>query len=344
MARILPLPPALVGQIAAGEVVERPASALKELVENSLDAGATRIEIELGRGGTELIRVVDDGGGIHPNDIELALANHATSKVACAADLATVGTLGFRGEALASLAAIAQVKLQSQPSDLPLGAEVSARGGDISVAGAWAGPSGTRVEIRHLFFSVPARRKFLRSVTTEWGHSQEAFIRVALSRPGVHFTLMHDGRLVYEVPAGQGLMDRVGLFFGTDVANSLYALDTVQDATRVTGYVGDPSCNRSGPSLQYLFVNGRWVRDRGIFQAVQEAYAGLVMSGKYPAAFLFLDLPVGLVDVNAHPAKAEVRFRDRGGSVHPRPECRAIPTDGGRTDGPSGRNPKGQAR
>jgi DNA mismatch repair protein MutL len=156
MFRIHALSPALVGQIAAGEVVERPASALKELVENSLDSGATRIEVELGKGGTDLIRVVDDGGGIHPDDIKLALTNHATSKVASADDLARIGTLGFRGEAVASLAAIAQVKLPSRPPDQPLGAEVSARGGDISVAVAWAGPPGTRVEVRHLFFSIPA--------------------------------------------------------------------------------------------------------------------------------------------------------------------------------------------
>jgi DNA mismatch repair protein MutL len=312
MARIHALSPALVGQIAAGEVVERPASALKELVENSLDAGATHIHVELGKGGTDIIRIVDNGGGIHPEDIKLALTNHATSKVASADDLARIGTLGFRGEALASLAAVAQVKLQSRPPDQPLGAEVSARGGDISVAVAWSGPPGTRVEVRHLFFRVPARRKFLRSVTTEWGHAQEAFIRLALSRPGVHFTLVHDDRPVYEVPAALGVLDRIGLFFGSDVANSMYALDEVQEGTRVTGSVGDPSCDRSGPSLQYLFVNGRWVRDRGLFQAVQEAYAGLVMSGRYPAAFLFLDLPADSVDVNAHPAKAEVRFRDRG--------------------------------
>jgi DNA mismatch repair protein MutL len=268
MTRIHSLSPALVGQIAAGEVVDRPASALKELVENSLDAGARRIEVELGGGGTDLIRVVDDGGGIHSDDIKLALANHATSKVTSADDLAHIGTLGFRGEALASLAAIAQVKLQSRPPDQPLGAEVNARGGDISVALAWSGPPGTRVEVRHLFFSVPARRKFLRSVTTEWAHSQEAFIRVALGRPGVHFTLAHEGRSVYEVPAALGVLDCVGLFFGSDVANSLYGLDAVHDGTRVTGYVGDPSRDRSGPSLQYLFVNGRWVRDRGLFQAV----------------------------------------------------------------------------
>jgi DNA mismatch repair protein MutL len=153
-------------------------------------------------------------------------------------------------------------------------------------------------------------------VTTEWGHSQEAFIRVALSRPGVHFTLAHDDRPVYEVPAAQSVLDRMGLFFGTDVANSLYALDGVQDGTRVTGYVADPSCDRSEPWLQDLFVNSRWVRDRGLFQAVQEAYAGLVMSGRYPAAFLFLDLPAGSVDVIAHPAKAEVRFRDRASAAN----------------------------
>jgi DNA mismatch repair protein MutL len=315
MSRIRPLPPALVCQIAAGEVVERPAGALKELVENSLDAGARRIDVEVSRGGTDLIRVVDDGSGIHPDDLGLALANHATSKVASADDLAKVGTLGFRGEALASLGAVAQVRLQSRPPELPVGAEVSAQGGNVSVVRAWSGPAGTRVEVKHLFYNTPARRKFLRSVPTELGHVQEAFTRLALSRLGVHLTLTHDGRLLSEAPGPMGLLDRVGLFFGAEVANSLYAVQAEHEGVTVAGYVGDPSCDRSGPSLQYLFVNGWWVRDRGVFQAVQEAYKGLLMTGRHPAAFLFLELPPGLVDVNAHPAKAEVRFRDRG-AVH----------------------------
>jgi DNA mismatch repair protein MutL len=312
MSRIRPLPPELVCQIAAGEVVERPASAVKELVENALDAGATRIDVEVAGGGADLIRVVDDGGGIHPEDIELAVANHATSKLSSAADLAGVGTLGFRGEALASLASVGRFRLQSRPRDLPLGADLSVQGGRATAAVAFAGPPGTRVEVRNLFFNTPARRKFLRSAETELGHVKEAFVRLALSRLGIHLTLTHDGRLLYEVPGAMGFLDRVGLFFGAEVANSLYAFQQERGGVTAAGYAGDPSCDRPGPSLQYLFVNGRWVRDRGVFQAVQEAYKGLVMTGRYPAAFVFLDLPAGEVDVNAHPAKAEVRFRDRG--------------------------------
>jgi DNA mismatch repair protein MutL len=312
MARIRPLSPELVCRIAAGEVVERPASAVKELVENSLDAGATRIDIDVAGGGADLIRVADDGGGIHPDDIELAVANHATSKLSSAEDLARVGTLGFRGEALASLAAVARLRLQSRPPDLPLGADLTVQGGRPTAAVAWAGPPGTRVEVRNLFFNTPARRKFLRTAETELGHVKEAFVRLALSRLGVHLTLSHGGRPLYQVPAALGFLDRVGLFFGAEVANALYAFQQERGEVTAAGYAGDPSCDRPGPSLQYLFVNGRWVRDRGVFQAVQEAYTGLVMTGRYPAAFVFLDLPAGEVDVNAHPTKAEVRFRDRG--------------------------------
>jgi DNA mismatch repair protein MutL len=312
MSHIRPLSPELVGRIAAGEVVERPASAVKELVENSLDAGATRIDVEVAGGGADLIRVVDDGCGIHPEDIELAVANHATSKLATPADLAEVGTLGFRGEALASLAAVGRFRIQSRPPDLPLGADLTVQGGRATAAVAFAGPPGTRVEVRNLFFNTPARRKFLRSAETELGHVKEAFVRLTLSRLGVHLTLSHDGRRLYEVPGALGFLDRVGLFFGAEVANALYAFQEERGGVTAAGYVGDPSLDRPGPSLQYLFVNGRWVRDRGVFQAVQEAYTGLVMTGRYPAAFVFLDLPAGEVDVNAHPAKAEVRFRDRG--------------------------------
>jgi DNA mismatch repair protein MutL len=312
MPRIRPLAPELVSQIAAGEVVERPASAVKELVENSLDAGATRIDIAVSGGGADLLRVVDDGCGIHPEDIELAVAAHATSKLGSFADLAGVGTLGFRGEALASLAAVAQLRLQSRPRDLPLGADITVQGGRATAAVAFAGPPGTRVEVRNLFFNTPARRKFLRTAETEMGQVREAFVRLALSRLGVHLTLSHDERLVYEVPGAMGFLDRAGLFFGAEVANSLYAFREERGGMTAAGYAGDPSLDRPGPSLQYLFVIGRWVRDRGVFQAVQEAYKGLVMTGRYPAAFVFLDLPAGEVDVNAHPTKAEVRFRDRG--------------------------------
>jgi DNA mismatch repair protein MutL len=311
MPRIRQLPPLVVNQIAAGEVVERPASVLKELLENSLDAGATRIDVEVQRGGTGLVRVVDDGGGIPAEDLLLALASHATSKLGRAEDLAGVATFGFRGEALAAVASVAQVTLQSRPPGQPHGAEVTCAGGRVSGPRAWNGAPGTRVEVRNLFYNTPARRKFLRGAGTEMGHVREAFLRVALARHGLHATLRHNGRSVYEVPGALGLLDRIGLFFGPEVAGSLYLLHAGRGPVVLDGYVGDPSLERGGPELQYLFVNDRWVRDRGLFQAVQEAYRGLLMAGRYPTAFLFLELPPGEVDVNVHPAKAEVRFRDR---------------------------------
>jgi DNA mismatch repair protein MutL len=310
MAHIQQLPTTLINQIAAGEVVERPASVVKELLENAVDAGSTRIDVEVAQGGIDLIRVVDDGCGMGEEDLPLAFASHATSKLGSVEDLFRIGTLGFRGEALASIGSIAQVTLQSRPLEQPYGGELTCHGGQLSPVRAWNGSPGTRIEVRHLFFNTPARRKFLKGVGTEMGHVSEAFVRLALVRLGLHWTLRHNGRPVYEVPGSMGLLDRIGLFFGAEVANALYMVQAEQGPITLGGYIGDPSLEQSNSQLQYLFVNGRWTRDRGVFQAVQDAYRGLLMTGRYPVAFLFLDLPPDQVDVNVHPTKAEVRFCD----------------------------------
>jgi DNA mismatch repair protein MutL len=311
MTRIQPLPPTLINQIAAGEVVERPASVVKELLENAIDAGGTRIDVDVSHGGTDLIQIVDNGCGIHPQDLPLAFASHATSKLHTLDDLFRIDTLGFRGEALASIGSIAQVSLQSRPPDQPSGAAITCKGGELSPITPWNGSPGTRIEARHLFYNTPARRKFLRTVSTEMGHVSEVFTRMTLAQQGVHLTLRHNGKLLYDVAGSVGLLDRIGLFFGSELCNSLYRVETQKDSVALSGYIGDPSCDRGNSQTQYLFLNGRWVRDRGLFQAVQESYRGLLMTGRYPVAFLFLEMPPDQVDVNVHPSKAEVRFRNK---------------------------------
>jgi DNA mismatch repair protein MutL len=310
MPRIQQLPPAVITQIAAGEVIERPASIVKELLENAVDAGSSRIDVEVEQGGADLIRVADNGGGIHPEDLPLAFARHATSKLQGAADLFRIGTLGFRGEALAAIGGVAQVTLQSRPPELPHGAEITCRGGQLSPVRAWNGAPGTRVEVRHLFYNTPVRRKFLRTVGTEMGHVSEVFTRLALSPLTPHLTLRHYGKPVYEVPLSADPLDRIALFFGPEVSDSLYAVEGQHGDVGLQGYVADPACERGHVGMQYLYINGRWVRDRVLSQALQEAYRGLLMAGRYPVAFLFLEVPPDQVDVNVHPAKAEVRFRD----------------------------------
>jgi DNA mismatch repair protein MutL len=315
MSRIQQLPPLVVNKIAAGEVIERPASVVKELLENSVDAGSSRIDVEVEQGGTEVIRVVDDGCGICADDLPLTFASHATSKLRDADDLFRIATLGFRGEALASVGGVAQVTLQSRPPDEGCGAQLTCNGGDLSPIRPWNGAPGTRVEVRHLFFNTPVRRKFLRATSTEMGHLSEAFTRLALAhaRPhgqALHLTLRHNNKPVYDVPSSAALRDRIGLFFGPEVSEQLYEVRCAQGPATLSGYVADPACERGTARMQYLFVNGRWVRDRSLGHALQEAYRGLLMTGRYAVAFLFLQLPPDLVDVNVHPTKAEVRFRD----------------------------------
>ena len=316
MPRIQQLPSSVITKIAAGEVIERPASVIKELLENSIDAGSTRIDIDLEQGGTELIRVVDDGCGIEPEDLPLAFVSHATSKLHDADDLFRIGTLGFRGEALASIGGIARVTLQSRAAGRAEGAELFCNGDTMSEVRPWNGAFGTRIEVKHLFYNVPVRKKFLRTVSTELGHVCETVTRLALSHPTLHLVLKHNGRLVHEIPATAGLEERIGLFFGADVRDQLYQIHAEQGPAILNGFIGDPACERGNAKLQYLFLNGRWIRDRSLAHAMQESYRGLLMTGRYAVGFLFLTLPPDQVDVNVHPTKAEVRFRDSQALYH----------------------------
>jgi DNA mismatch repair protein MutL len=316
MPRIQQLPPAVITKIAAGEVIERPASVVKELLENAVDAGSTRIDVAIEQGGAELIRVVDNGCGIVADDLPLAFASHATSKLTNADDLFCIRTLGFRGEALASIGGVAQVMLQSRTPDQPCGAEVTCHGGQLFPVRTWNGAPGTRIEVRHLFYNTPVRRKFLRTTATEMGHICEAFTRLSLSHTDLHLTLRHNGKAVHEVTASAGLLDRIGLFFGAALRDQLYEVDTGAGPIRLHGYIADPACERGNAKTQYLFVNGRWIRDRSLGHALQEAYRGLLMTGRYAVAFLFLQVPPDQIDVNVHPTKVEVRFRDSSALYH----------------------------
>jgi DNA mismatch repair protein MutL len=309
-SRISLLPSQVVGQIAAGEVVERPASIVKELVENSLDAGSRSIDVHVAEGGRDLIRIVDDGEGIASDDLPLAVASHATSKIQSADDLFRIQTMGFRGEALASIAAVSDFRLQSRPADQPTAARLEVQQGEIGPVVACGGPIGTQIEVRQLFGSVPVRRKFLKSKQTELSHISETMIRLALARPGIDLKLSHNDRTLYHRPADMDLVGAIDLFFGQEIARSLIPIDGEEEGLRLTGVVANPEVNRPTQRYQYLFVNGRFIRDRSLAHAVVEAYRGLILSGRYPVSFLFLTVPPDQVDVNVHPTKIEVRFEE----------------------------------
>ena len=313
--RIHTLSDQLANQIAAGEVVERPASVVKELLENSLDAGATQVEIDVDQGGVKLIRVRDDGGGIHPQDLALALARHATSKITRAEDLGAIATLGFRGEALPSIASVSRLTLTSRPADQEHAWRLS--GADRSPVPA-AHPTGTTLEVRDLFHNLPARRKFLRTEKTEFGHIDETVRRVALSRFAVGFTLRHNQRTVHTLkPAGAGEAGaaRVASICGAPfIEQSLY-VESAASGLRLWGWIGLPTVTRAQADLQYFFVNGRIVRDKLVAHAIRQAYQDVLFHGRHPCYVLYLELPYDLVDVNVHPTKHEVRFRE-GRLVH----------------------------
>lgn len=304
------LPASVVSKIAAGEVVERPSSAVKEMLENSLDAGAKSITVELGEGGREFIRVVDDGNGIPAEELPLAVSSHATSKLVSADDLFRVQTLGFRGEAVASIAGVSDFKMISRPKDQPTGAMIEVHHGDVQPVREFGCPPGTQVEVRNLFASVPVRRKFLKSKQTELGHVSEAVTRIALAFPDVALKLVHNDRAVLERPAGLDRRSTIGTLFGPKVAEALLPVEMERDGLRIAGYAASPEIDRPNSRSQYLFVNGRFIRDRSLGHAITEAYRGLVMTGRYPMVFLFLQVPPDQVDVNVHPTKIEVRFED----------------------------------
>ncbi len=318
-SRIELLSPRLANQIAAGEVVERPASVAKELLENSLDSGARRIDVEVELGGTKLLRVRDDGSGISPDDLPLALARHATSKIRELEDLEGVLSLGFRGEALASISSVARLTLTSRTADASEAWQVETEGRDMTprVQPA-AHPVGTSVEVRDLFFNTPARRKFLKAEKTEFDHLQEVIRRLALARFDVGFHLRHNGKSIlslHEAADDVSRARRVGAICGPGFLEQALPIDVERNGLRLWGWVGLPTFSRSQADLQYFFVNGRAVRDKLVAHAVRQAYRDVLFNGRHPTFVLFLELEPNGVDVNVHPTKHEVRFRE-GRTVH----------------------------
>ncbi|MBK7593487.1 MAG: DNA mismatch repair endonuclease MutL [Betaproteobacteria bacterium] len=303
----------LINQIAAGEVVERPAAALKELLENALDAGATQIDVDLAGGGIQRIRVADNGAGIEREDLPLAVARHATSKLASVDDLEAIATLGFRGEALASIAAVSRLALASRAAQRPHAWRIEVDGGTVGPTAPAALAAGTTVTIQELYFNTPARRKFLRTEATEWGHCDEAFRRIALAHPDVGFTLQHNGRVVHRL-LPQGRRARVEALLGDAFVEGAAVVDARAGPLSLAGFAVRPAY-AAAASGQYAFVNGRFVRDRVFAHALREAYRDVLHQDRQPAYALWLHLDPRLVDVNVHPQKTEVRFRESG-AVH----------------------------
>src|SRR6476620_5845103 len=313
MGTIRALPDLLINQIAAGEVVERPAAALKELRENALDAHATQIDGDVAAGGVKRIRA-DDGTGIEREDLALAVARHATSKIASVLDLEAIATLGFRGEALASIAAVARVAIASRALDKPHAWRIEVEGGTVGAVAPAALAAGTTVTIEELYFNTPARRKFLRTEATEWAHCDEAFRRLALAHPDVAFTLTHNGRALHRLQAG-GRRTRVEAMLGDAFVLHAAPVDADAGDVRLSGLAVRPAYAAEGPTTQYIFVNGRYVRDRVLAHALREAYRDILHHDRQPAYALWLSLDPRRVDVNVHPQKTEVRFRDSG-AIH----------------------------
>ena len=314
MSSIRLLPDQLISQIAAGEVVERPASALKELLENSLDAGATEITVALLSGGVKQLRVADNGSGIAQDDLLLALTRHATSKIATLEDLEAVGSLGFRGEALASIASVSRAQLTSRSQSDKHAWRIKSEGSTISPLEPAALDAGTIVEVQDLYFNTPARRKFLKTEATEFGHCEEVFYRVALSRPQVAFLLQHNGRALTRLAVAEP-EKRFREILGEDFAAEAFSVDEFAAGLRLWGMAAKPTFSRNARDTQYVYVNGRFVRDKLIAHAIRQAYQDVLHHDRHPAFVLFLELDPALVDVNVHPSKTEVRFRD-GQAVH----------------------------
>jgi DNA mismatch repair protein MutL len=308
--RIRILPEAVANKIAAGEVVERPASACKELIENSLDAGAGKISIEVRGGGRSLIRVTDDGFGMSRDDALLCLERHATSKIKTASDIDQIQTLGFRGEAVPSLAAVSKFRLLTREADMLEGTEIETDGGKIRSVRAAGCPAGTQVEMRQLFFNVPARKKFLRSEPTELAHIHQLGILYALAHPRVQWVLRHNDRTLLEAPPAQGLGERVRTLFGREVHSQLVPVEHDQGGIRVHGFTAKPGFTRSHRRELHFFVNRRPVDSRAIYYGLLEGYHNALMKGKFPITLIFVEIDPARVDVNIHPAKREVRFRD----------------------------------
>ena len=301
---------ALIDQIAAGEVVERPASVVKELVENALDADSSRIRVDLRNGGRDWIAVADDGWGMSPEDAQLCLERHATSKIASVDDLLRIGTYGFRGEALAAIASVSRLRLRSRPRETADATEIQVEAGEIRSQHAVGGPPGTRIEVADLFSAIPARRKFLKTATTEWGHISDWLARAALSLPSIHFDVQRDDRPAFSWPATDDPLERIAAVISEADAAAFTPVSRAAGGLTLEGFVSRPERHRSTTAGIYLYVNRRPVRDRVLQHALVEIYRDLLPRGRFPAAVLFLDVPHEQVDVNVHPAKWEVRFAD----------------------------------
>jgi DNA mismatch repair protein MutL len=311
MSRIKLLPETLASQVAAGEVVERPASVVKELVENSIDAGATRIEVRIQRGGISMIRVVDDGCGMDRDDALLALERHATSKIASADDLAAIRTLGFRGEALPSIASVSRFRLATREYGAIAGTEIAVNGGRLDAVRDGGEAPGTQIEVRSLFFNVPARRKFLRSEATETRNIEHQFFLQALAHPTIGFTLTRDDKIAWQLPASHSLRERIrDLYDAQFLADLLEVTPGARGKVSVSGWIGRAGISRQTRTQQFIFVNGRAIESGITTTALREGYHTALMRGQYPVTFLFIALDPREVDVNVHPAKREVRFRD----------------------------------
>ncbi len=310
MAKVRVLADQVANQIAAGEVIERPASVIKELVENSIDAGATRIEVEFRHGGTSLMRIEDNGSGMGRDDALLALERHATSKIRSAKDLDELTTMGFRGEALPSIASVSRFQLQTREAEAEAGTEIVVDGGRMLHARDCGMPPGTRMTVSKLFNTVPARRKFLKSLTTEAAHIVHCVRLYALAHPEIGFTLIDDGRILFQSPACSRLEDRVSEIFGRQIAGNLIEIEAEEEGMRLSGLIGKPSLSRTSRHEMLFFVNRRPVDNKTLSYALVESYYGHIPKGRYPVAFLFLRIAPDLVDVNVHPAKREIRFRE----------------------------------
>lgn len=313
MGRVRLLPDALASQVAAGEVVERPASVVKELVENSLDAGAKNIEVQVNRGGASMVRILDDGAGMDRSDALLSIERHATSKIETKEDLDRILTFGFRGEALPSIASVSKFRLMTRKADDISGTEIVINGGKLVAVKDWGGAPGTQIEVRSLFSNVPARRKFLRAENTEYGHVEQQVRVHAISCPEVSFRLVKNEIEVFRLPIANGLRERIGGLAGQDVAKRLLEIPKEleeQEGLKIWGFIGGPGMFRSDRTFQQVFLNGRPVESPMIHFGLREGYHTALMKGQYPIVFLFLEMDPSLVDVNVHPAKKEVRFRD----------------------------------
>jgi DNA mismatch repair protein MutL len=319
MGRIRLLPDALASQVAAGEVVERPASVVKELVENSIDAGARSIEVRVERGGISLIRVLDDGYGMNRDDALMCLERHATSKLRTKEDLGAISTLGFRGEALPSIASVSKFRLTTRETNALTGTEIIVNGGKMRDVKDCGEPPGTQIEVRSLFFNVPARRKFLRTENTEFSHLEQQVRLQAISHPEIRFALVRGDRMVFQLPATKDLRERIRGLVGGDLAGRLLEIPPLEGAAadeavvKIRGFIGPPGMGRSNRQHQLIFLNGRPVEGAVLHYALREGYHTALMKGQYPVTFLFLEMPPDAVDVNVHPAKKEVRFRDGNG-------------------------------